>query len=74
MTLAWQSHEAKYFTIKTGITDFEKKSRFGHSSFTFIDASTGKKIVFKKVKNAKEVFEFIEEKILLLDFPTGGHW
>jgi len=68
------SHEAYYYKCKTGITDFEKKSRWGSSAFTFINADTGKKLVFKKVKNAKQVFEFIEEKILLLDFPTGGHW
>jgi len=68
------SHEAYYYKCKTGITDFEKKSRWGSSAFTFINADTGKKLVFKKVKNAKEVFQFIEENILLLDFPTGGHF
>jgi ubiquitin len=68
------SHEAHYYTIKTGITDFEKKSRWGSSTFKFVNKDTGKKLEFKKVKNAKQVFEFIEEKILLLDFPTGGHW
>ena len=46
----------------------------GSSDFTFKNADTGKDLVFKKVKNAKQVFEFIENKILNLDFPKGGHW
>jgi len=68
------SHKAEYFKVKTGITDFTKKSRMGSSDFTFKNADTGKDLVFKKVKNAKQVFEFIENKILNLDFPKGGHW
>jgi len=67
-------HKAEYFKVKTGITDFTKKSRMGSSDFTFKNATTGKELVFKKVKNAKQVFEFIEEHILNLDFPKGGHW
>lgn len=70
-----QSHEAHYYKIKSAKpTDFEKKSSWGSSTFTFINADTNKKLAFKSVKNAKEVFEFIEEKILMLTFPTGGHW
>jgi len=68
------SHEATFYTIKTGITDFEKKSSWGSSTFTFVNKDTGKKLKFPKVKNAKEVFQFIEDRILLLDFPTGGHF